>query len=164
MLKDPPWLTAARESLGVAETPGKATTPVIKKWLVELNAWWTDDETPWCGVAVAAWMTAVGVRPARHWYRAKAWMDWGFPLPEPTLGCVVVFHRSGGGHVGLCVGRNAAGALMVLGGNQGNRVSIAPFSPDRVMGYRWPIEHVGLLTADLPMLASNNEPLSTNEA
>lgn len=168
--QDPPWLAIARQSLGVTETPGKATTPAIRKWLVELRAWWTDDETPWCGVALAAWMNAAGMPLPKHWYRARDWLNWGMVLDEPALGCVVVFDggptRPGAGHVGLCVGRNGAGALMVLGGNQGNRVSIAPFSPSRVLGYRFPIGPAAGVWLDrqLPMLASNGQPLSTVEA
>lgn len=166
--QEPPWLIIARQSLGVAETPGRETTPVIRRWLLDLRAWWADDETPWCGVAVAEWMKAAGVKPARDWYRARGWLDWGVPLSAPTVGCVLVFDggpsRPGGGHVALAVGRNRVGALMALGGNQGNRVSIAPFATARVLGCRWPEEHVALLTAGLPTLAANNQPLSTNEA
>lgn len=161
---EPPWLKVARQSIGVGETPGKATTPAIRKWLVELHAWWTDDETPWCGVAVAAWMNAIGVKLPKHWYRARDWLNWGVPLQEPALGCVVVFERIGGGHVGLIVGRTGIGTLLVLGGNQGNRVNIAPFNPERVLGFRWPQEHIASLSVGLPTYASNTQPVSTNEA
>src|SRR5687768_1344129 len=51
-----PWLDIARRDLGLAEVPGAETAPKIKQWLADLGAWWRDDETPWCGVAVGAWM------------------------------------------------------------------------------------------------------------
>ena len=54
------------------------------------------------------------------------------PLQAPTVGCVVVFEREGGGHVGLVVGADTKGRLLVLGGNQGDAVSIAPFDRSRV--------------------------------
>ncbi len=44
---EPKWLTRARAFLGLKEVPGKATAPLISKWLVMLKAWWADDETPW---------------------------------------------------------------------------------------------------------------------
>jgi uncharacterized protein (TIGR02594 family) len=163
MISDPPWLTIARRDIGLEETPGKDTTPKIRRWLIELGAWWRDDEAAWCGVSMAAWMHEAGAAIPKHYYRARAWLDWGTALTQPALGCVVVFERRGGGHVGLIVGQNELGYLLVLGGNQGNRVSIASFSPDRVLGYRWPLLDVATLQEALPTLSAFL-PLSTNEA
>ena len=134
----PPWVHVARKYLGLREIAGAPTEPTIARWLSKLNAWWKDDETPWCGTFVAAVMQEVDYERPKHWYRAKGWLEWGVPLTEPKHGCVVVFERQGGGHVGFVVGRTGAGWLMVLGGNQGNAVTIASFDPSRVLGYRWP--------------------------
>lgn len=136
---EPLWLQVARRHIGVAEIPGKESAPIITRWLKELGAWWTDDATPWCGVFVAACLSDVGLPKPKHWYRARAYLDYGTALTMPVMGAIVVFERTGGGHVGFTVGRNERGALMVLGGNQGDRVSIAAFDPSRVLGYRWPI-------------------------
>jgi len=87
---EPKWLTRARAFVGLREVPGKATAPLISKWLVMLKAWWRDDETPWCGVFVAAVMRLEGFDPPPAWYRARAWLDFGTPIREPALGCVVV--------------------------------------------------------------------------
>lgn len=162
-MSEPLWLSIARKDIGIEETPGKEATPAIQRWLIELGAWWRDDETPWCGVACAHWLRAAGSPIPKHYYRARAWLDWGTPLMQPALGCVAVFERRGGGHVGLVVGRTDLDNLLVLGGNQGNRVSIASFSPDRVLGYRWPLIDVVNLTDVLPLLSAAL-PLSTNEA
>jgi uncharacterized protein (TIGR02594 family) len=167
-MNDPHWLVMARMDLGLREIPGPATAPKIRAWLGKLRAWWSDDETPWCGVAVAAWMQQAGLQYPPAYYRAKAWADWGTRLLAPAVGCVVVFARQGGGHVGLVVGLDKTGRLMVLGGNQGNAVSIAPFTVDRVLAYRWPIESP-LSPAELaarqrlPRIASTAAS-STNEA
>jgi uncharacterized protein (TIGR02594 family) len=150
--REPIWLSRARQDVGVGETPGKATTPTIRRWLIELGAWWQDDETPWCGVACATWMRDCGIEVPKHYYRARAWMDWGKPARQ-TLGAVVVFERGGAGHVGLLVGADVLNRLMVLGGNQGNRVSIAPFDASRVLAYRWPAGHATVFTA-LPRYSS----------
>jgi uncharacterized protein (TIGR02594 family) len=162
-MNEPHWMPLARGYLGLAETPGKATAPTIARWLVTLRAWWTDDETPWCGTFVGAIFQQAGIALPKHWYRAKAWLEWGQTLHKPLPGCVVVFDRAGGGHVGFLVGVDRGGRLLVLGGNQNNRVSIAPFAHDRVLGYRWPAGEAYTPLQPVPVLASN-AAVSTNEA
>lgn len=162
-MTDPLWLSFARQDIGLAETPGKATTPKIRQWLIELGAWWYDDETPWCGTAVAAWMNKAGCELPKHWYRARAWLDWGLRLTEPALGCVVVYERGGGGHVGLVTGYDQNGRILTLGGNQGNRVSIAPFDQWRVLGYRWPSEYASAWPQSL-YVSQHEGPSSQGEA
>ena len=133
-----PWLAIARGYLGVAEIPGKDSAPIIVGWLKRLRAWWSEDSTPWCGTFAAECLTEAGIVPPRAWYRAKAYLDWGMALRTPVPGCIVVYDRAGGGHVGFAIARTAAGEILTLGGNQGDRVSIAPFPAARVLGYRWP--------------------------
>lgn len=162
-MQNPEWLKTARADIGLREIPGAQTAPRIARWLADLKAWWRDDETPWCGVAVAAWMRAAGVPLPQHWYRAKAWLTWGVPLAAPVPGCVVVFERQGGGHVGLVEGVDQRGRLMVLGGNQGNAVSVAPFDMARVSGYRWPPGAAPQFAGRLPVIASAAAS-SSNEA
>ena len=135
---DPAWLAEARKHIGLKEIPGKQHNPTIIKWLAELKAWWKEDETPWCGTFVAHCCRTAGRDLPQHWYRAKAWADAGTRLAKPAYGCLVVFERSGGGHVGFVVGQDRAGNLLVLGGNQGNQVSIAKFPTTRVVAYVWP--------------------------
>ena len=160
---EPRWLIAARAFLGLREIPGKATAPVIGRWLRELKAWWSDDETPWCGTFVAAALEGEGIKRPKHWYRAKAWLDWGDHLRDPAVGAVVILDRKGGGHVGFVVGNDEAGRLMVLGGNQGNAVTVAPFDRARVLGYRWPPGFT-VLGCTMPLIASNGAKASANEA
>lgn len=160
---DPAWLIEARKNLGVTEIKGPKTNDFISRWLVGLAAWWSDDETPWCGVFVAHCMQAAGVALPKYWMRAKSWADWGSKLSAPEHGCVVVFERKGGGHVGFIVGRTAAGNLLVLGGNQGNRVKISEFERDRVVGYYWPASIPLPIHQALMVLSSTGE-LSANEA
>lgn len=160
---EPVWLAIARGDIGLRELPGAPTAPRIATWLKNLKAWWNDDETPWCGVAVAAWMQACDIALPKHWYRAKGWLEWGRELVTPAVGCVVVFERTGGGHVGLVVGISEVGYLMVLGGNQGDEVSIRAFDKSRVIGYRWPPSHPLPTDRTLPLLASNSG-VSRNEA
>ena len=162
-MSEPAWLGTARRHLGVAEIPGKEHAPQIQGWLINLKAWWRDDETPWCGVFVAECMRETHIALPQHWYRAKGWLDWGQPTVPPSVGSVVVFERTGGGHVGLVVGRDQYDSLMVIGGNQGNRVSIAPFARGRVVGYRWPREIRLPPLGRLPLVNSDGQ-LSTQES
>lgn len=135
---DAPWLLLARKDIGNAETLGPNDSPWLRKMWAGLSGSWLLGQ-PWCGGAVAHWMRGAGVAYPKAYYRAKAWLDWGIPLSAPAVGCVVVFDREGGGHVGLVVGRSTGGNLLVLGGNQGNAVTVKPFALSRVLGYRWPM-------------------------
>lgn len=145
---DPPWVAEARKYIGLREVPGKDTLPQIRTWLLEVGAWWSDDETPWCGTFVNHCIESTRLIGPRQAYRARSWLNWGMVLSQAILGCVAVFDggptRPGKGHVGFVVGRDAAlngGNLMVLGGNQGDAVSVMAFARNRVLpgGYRWPI-------------------------
>lgn len=163
-MKEQVWMVEARKHLGLAEIPGPAHSPVILSWLQRLKAWWSDDETPWCGVFVAHCIVAAGLPLPKNWMRAKAWAEWGSRLSAPVPGCIVVFERQGGGHVGFVVGRTANGNLMVLGGNQGNRVSEAPFDRSRAVAYVWPASLPMPDHAPLPVLDAAGQAISTNEA
>jgi uncharacterized protein (TIGR02594 family) len=135
---------------------------VIVSWLAKLGAWWRDDETPYCGAFVAGVLVDAGLPVVREWYRARSWAAYGEGLVLPTYGCLVVFERTGGGHVGFVVGEDERGRLMVLGGNQGDSVSIAPFDRSRVIAYRWPKGEPSF--GPVPRLASNGQASSRNEA
>lgn len=158
---EPPWLVEARKSIGQSETMGPNDSPWIRSILAKLGGSWILGQ-PWCGGAVAHWMQSVGLPVPKHWYRAKAWLDYGEAMAAPAVGCIVIFGRDGGGHVGLLVGEDEKRRLMVLGGNQGNRVSIAPFDRSRMIGFRWPdpsIKHY----PHMPLISSSAAS-SRNEA
>jgi uncharacterized protein (TIGR02594 family) len=157
------WLSEARKHIGKKEIPGAKSNP----WITALwaTAKWLgvdDSKVPWCGAFVAHCIKSAGLPLPKHWYRAKDWLNWGVPLTKPTEGCIVVFERQGGGHVGFVVGVDKAGNLMVLGGNQRDAVNILPFGLDRNPQYRWPAL-TPLPKTKLPLLASNGA-VSTNEA
>lgn len=164
-MSEPRWLIIARSHVGVREIPGPRHEPIIQRWLRQLRGWWTDDETPWCGTFVAACLVDANLRIPELWMRAREYLNWGRALSEPALGCVVVFERGPGGHVGFVVGQDGRGRIMVLGGNQGNAVSVAPFDRSRVLGYRWPLNIAPPQSlAPLPILDANGVPSSRHEA
>ena len=158
-MREPSYLKIARNYLGTKEIVGVINSPVITGWLVKLNAWWRDDEQPWCGVFVAACLDEAKLPYPKLYMRAKTWLSYGAVLDKTCLGCIVIFERAGGGHVGFVVGKDNAGRLLVLGGNQGNEVSIKPFNIDRVLGYRMPLGFATILlpTYTIYLSSSQNE-------
>ncbi|ECB3807418.1 TIGR02594 family protein [Salmonella enterica subsp. enterica serovar Fufu] len=158
-MKEPSWLVEARKNIDVREIKGPQHAPQI------LQYWWDikrggikDDETPWCAAFVGAMLERAGI-PSSRFESAKSYLEWGNALKEAAYGCVAVLSRSGGGHVGFVVGRNAAGDLMILGGNQADAVNIKAFPCPRVSDYRWPAG-VTDVPQSLPLL---NAEKSTSE-
>ena len=139
MSTEPAYLTAARRDIGLREIKGPKHAGRIVRMLQGLGAWWRDDETPWCGVAMAAWMSEAGYAYPTHYYRALAWAEWGRPLLGPWQGAVAVLTRTGGGHVGIVTGVTANGRrVRLLGGNQNDAVNEAWFPIERVTAFRAP--------------------------
>ncbi|MFY9479163.1 MAG: TIGR02594 family protein [Aquabacterium sp.] len=155
------WIDNARKYIGVKEIPGPTHNPIILGfWRLAKLAGIKNDEIPWCSGFACAVMEEAGIRSPRT-DGAKNWLGWGVALPSPVYGCIVVFRRPGGWHMGFVVGLDAKGNLMVLGGNQGNQVSIAAFARDRVEGYRYPMGEP-IPQSRLPLLAG--VAASTSEA
>lgn len=138
-MNEPTWLAIARRQIGVREIKGPRHEPRILAWWRAIKRGGIrDDETPWCAAFVGACLEEAGVRSSRF-ESARSYLDWGVPLAIPVVGCVVVLGRAGGGgHVGLLDGITVDGDMAILGGNQGDAVSIAVFKPERLLGYRWP--------------------------
>ena len=139
---DAPWMVHALNELGQRELPGDAENPRVHAYYAsvigeERSSHLHDDTTPWCS-AFANWcMQHYG--PGSGSLSARSWTHWGIPS-ERRMGCVVVFSRPpdpSHGHVAFYTGEHAD-SLLVLGGNQGNSVSIKPYAKTRVIGYRWP--------------------------
>jgi len=159
----PLWIIEAQRHIGVKEIKGIKTNSFIAIWLKNLKAWWDSDEVAWCGVFVAHCMKKAECKLPKYWMRAKDWLNWGQKIIQPCVGCIVVFERDGGGHVGFVVGQDVNKNLMVLGGNQGDAVKVSPFQIERVAGFRWPIEYPIPLSFELPILKSDGN-LSKNES
>jgi uncharacterized protein (TIGR02594 family) len=159
-VKEPKYLALARNHIGLKELTGNNDHPLILNWWVELNAKWLYKQA-WCGLFVAFCLYKYDYAIPTAFYRAKAWLEWGERLDEPCLGCVVIFDRQGGGHLGFPVSKDHAGRLRVIGANQKNQVSSVPFDTKRVLGYRMPFG----IDARIPLpIVSNADAVSENEA
>jgi uncharacterized protein (TIGR02594 family) len=134
----PAWIVEAEKYIGTKEYPGAASNPVILAfWKLARLSGIKSDMVPWCAGFACAMLESVGVRSPRS-DGARNFLTWGSALASPIPGCIVVFQRPGGYHVGFVVSQDKRGNLHVLGGNQGDAVSIAAFGRDRVVGYHWP--------------------------
>ncbi|SPL71731.1 hypothetical protein KPC_2909 [Acinetobacter stercoris] len=131
------WMVEAYKHNGLKENTSKTThNPTILGWLKELKAWWSEDETPWCGVFVAICLKRAGVEYPKLYMRALEYRDTAKKLSKPAYGCVAIKTRTGGGHVFFVVGKTTTGKIVGYGGNQNNSVCYATFEPSE-LEYYW---------------------------
>lgn len=133
----PRHLLKAIELYGVTEIAGVKHNPIIIEWAKELGIRYNSDETPWCGLFLAIIMKRAGRQPVSQPLWARNWIEFGVSSSTPMLGDVLVFGRTGGGHVGIYVGEDSKN-FFVLGGNQGNQVNVAKIAKKRLLEARRP--------------------------
>lgn len=147
----PAWVLHGLAELGTHEIAGGKNNPRIVEYWKECGgdaAKINDDETPWCWAFVSAMLRRSGVTIAGSGL-AKSYLKYGTQLDGPCTGAIVVLNRPPNpafGHVGFAVG-NTRDRVTLLGGNQGDKVSIASFDRQRVAGIRWP--------AEVPLIGTN---------
>ena len=139
-MSEPVWVGVARKYINTKEVPGPKNNPVIIGWAKRLGGWfasfYTKDEIPWCGLFVANCMKECGFPVQGDALSALGWGDYGTRV-QPCLGAIMIFKRTGGGHVGFYVSEDA-NTFHILGGNQGDNVSIVRIEKSRFHDSRWP--------------------------
>lgn len=162
---EPVWLKTAEAQIGIKEYPGAASNPLIMRWAAKVSRFlgvkYDDDHVPWCGLFATFCMAENGFVPPSISIRASEWAKWGVALSQPAPGAVLVFTREGGGHVGFYVSEDAE-TFHVLGGNQGDAVSITRIAKNRCSAIRWPANY-GLPKGG-PVVKKFDGKISTNEA
>ena len=160
----PRHLLKAMELYGVTETVGSKHNPIIMGWAKEvgLDKVYVNDEIPWCGLFAAVVMHRAGRPVVKDPLWALNWNKFGVQVKTPMLGDILTFSRNGGGHVGFYVGEDAT-AFHVLGGNQGNQVSVTRIAKSRLSQARRP-EYTAQPTNIRSIVLAGNGALSTNEA
>ena len=154
----------AYDLIGTKEKIGKENNPIIMDWAkqVGLTKTYSADSIPWCGLFVAYCVSKAGFEVVKNPLWARNWANFGTKEKKAMLGDILTFVRDGGGHVGIYVGENRTG-YFVLGGNQGDEVSIVKIAKSRCLSInrcKWKIkqpDNVREIWIDL------NAPLSTNE-
>jgi uncharacterized protein (TIGR02594 family) len=159
-------IVEALKLFGTMEKPGAANNPTIVAWAQEVGGEVADvykaDSIPWCGLFMAVVAKRAGKEPPKHPLWALSWSVFGARSSAPALGDVLVFTRSGGGHVGLYVGEDAS-AFHVLGGNQSDSVCITRIAKARLYAARRPLYRVEPANVR-PIRLEATGALSLNEA
>jgi uncharacterized protein (TIGR02594 family) len=136
---------------GIEEREGAKHHPFIQ-WALSLCGWDLDtpDEVPWCSAFVNA-IAFLLDRPMSKSAAARSWLNRGqaIALADAEPGDdIVILKRGRGpqpgpevtsgapGHVGFFAGAAPDGKVLVLGGNQGDSVSIAAFDRADVIGVK----------------------------
>lgn len=138
----------AQRFIGIKEVPGSKHNPQIMTMLRLDDVWPDGDEVPWCSAFVnyIAWLLRL---PRSKSLMARSWLSVGegIALGEQEVGFDVVILKRGHepqpgpesatapGHVGFYAGSDEHG-LLLLGGNQGDTVSVKHYAWDRVIGIR----------------------------
>ncbi len=136
-----PWMFFAHLEKGQKEIRGKSrhNSRILKYHstvLTNRGKTLKTDEAAWCSAFVNWCLKKAGIIGTNS-TGAKSWLRWGKRLNEGVFGCVVIFRRTGGGHVGFYVATQG-NHILVLGGNQNDAVNIKKYKKADVLGYRWP--------------------------
>lgn len=124
---------------GIKEVAGDKHNPAIVAMFKEIGFEWVkDDETAWCSASLNYFCKRLGYERSGR-LDARSWLKLPSIVLEPEIGDIVVFWRkspnSWEGHVGLFISWDED-SIYVLGGNQSNMLSIAPYSRERLLGFR----------------------------
>ena len=156
-MQQPRWLATAWAELGQREVEGASDNARIRAFFRDVGQPVSlHDEVAWCAAFVGACIERAGLASTRS-LMARSYLRWGAALGEGRFGAVAVLSRGSdpsAGHVGFLLGETAS-HVVLLGGNQGDAVSVAAFPKTRLLGLRWPQEQA---TTTLPQ-APQNDPL-----
>lgn len=161
----PKMVQEALKEYGTHEIAGSANSPKIMSWAQEvgIKAEYTADSIPWCGLFMALVAKRAGKIAPKHPLWALNWAGFGTPGNQPCLGDVLVFIRSGGGHVALYIAEDKI-AYYTLGGNQSDQVCITRIDKKRLHAVRRPEVSFAFPASAKPYILGVGGKLSTNEA
>ncbi|MEP3837660.1 MAG: TIGR02594 family protein [Algibacter sp.] len=134
-------LNVAINEVGITEIKGIEHNKRILEYAEQsFFSWIKDDETPWCSIFINWVAKQAGLDTSKS-AAARSWQTVGFETQDPEPGDIAVFWRdsinSHLGHVGIYLGFSKDGTrIYVLGGNQGDAVSISAYPTDRVLSFR----------------------------
>ena len=143
------YMKEAISHLGLKEIPGAENNDLIVSWWVKMGSWLRLDSSPWCGLFTAICLKNTGHPVPKQFYRALKWLDYGLPC-SIGVGAIAVMKRQGGGHVAFVAGRTKEGKIVLLGGNQGDKVCYTSVLVKDILAYRRPINSI--LDYKLPLI------------
>lgn len=133
--------TVAQSLIGTREisAPGR-DNPLIMAMLTQDETWPQNDETAWCS-AFIGFLARLCWLPRTRSLMARSWLGVGTPIPiesaTPAWDIVILSRGSDpkAGHVGVYAGHDDS-RVWLVGGNQENAVTLAPFEKSRIIGVR----------------------------
>lgn len=136
----PEHYNVALELVGTREISGSKHNPVIEKMFDLVTGKKYSDETPWCAAFVGYALLKTGHESTGK-LTARSYLKYGEKIEAPKTGDIVIFWRGKKdgwqGHVAFFV-KDDGKYVVVLGGNQSNKVSFARYKKSKVLGYRRP--------------------------
>lgn len=164
----PRHMAVAISLLGTKEIPGAKSNDRILQWAKDLGlaSIYTNDDTAWCGLFFCHVMKEAGrpvvleTKDKYDYLRALKFATWGKEVKVPAFGDILIFKRPEGGHIGFYVGEDKK-AYHVIGGNQGNSVSVTRILKRRLFATRRP-EYISFKPE--PVLLTSAGKISSNEA
>jgi uncharacterized protein (TIGR02594 family) len=136
----------AERFIGLKEKAGDASNPLVLGMLRLDGEWPESDSVAWCSAFVnfVCWLLNL---PRSKSLAARSWLKVGTPvdLKDARQGDIVILTRAGAtrdprvinapGHVGFYSTADTR-SVYVLGGNQGDAVSVAAFPLANIIGIR----------------------------
>ena len=145
-----PWLAIGLQEVGVREAdPGN--NPRILEYHSSTDLFvHRRDADAWCSSFVN-WCVEQSGKDGTNSAAALSWERWGRAIANPITGSIAVKERivvdkkTGKkrrmGHVGIVYGGTPDGKLLILGGNQGDAVSIVKYSKTAFTTFRLPSDY-----------------------
>ncbi len=134
------WMDHAWAEIGQRESPGDADNPRIMAFYRELgHADAAHDEIAWCAAFVGASLERSGVSSTLS-LLARSYLSWGDAIESGRLGAIAIFSRGSdesSGHVAFYLDDDGS-RVFVLGGNQGDAVTVTAIDRNRLLSLRWP--------------------------
>ena len=130
----------AQAEVGTVEWAQGSNPRVVAYYAAAENPSVKDDSVPWCAAFVGAVLAKAGLRGTGS-LMARSYVSWGDKvdgLDKAQRGDVVVLSRGSDpkfGHVAFYEG-HGGGKVYLLGGNQGDQVSIARYDALRIVAIR----------------------------
>jgi uncharacterized protein (TIGR02594 family) len=135
---DPPWITVALREYEQARLIAPNSNPRILEYLSSVPGGENlNDKVDWAS-AFAEWtLNQVGISGPKS-LAAKAWVRWGRGVKEPQKGALAIFNFDGTEHVGFVLA-DAGDDLIVLGGNEEQKVQARRYPKSKLITYRMPL-------------------------
>lgn len=139
-----PWLDLAIAELGTKEAPGAANNPIVLAYYRDAgHPDVQSDDVAWCAGFVGAMLARAGMPlpPRDTSLLARSYLTYGIAC-EPIPGAIGIWPRGAAwqGHVGIVVDIDLnGGTCRLIGGNQGDAVSVATYRLDTALAFRWPV-------------------------